>query len=47
MNFWKQAKTSGVSEEEISEELKNIENGETWAGFSGVGKASHIDKKHM
>ena len=32
-NFWKAAKKHGVKEEEIKEELENIRNGETWAGF--------------
>ena len=48
LNFWRQAKASGISEEEILEELENIEKGETWAGFSGVGaKAGITDMKHM
>ena len=32
------AKAYGVSEEEIELELENIENGETWAGFSQMPK---------
>ena len=34
MRFWEIAKAYGVGEDEISEELENIQKGETWAGFS-------------
>ena len=34
MRFWEIAKAYGVTEEEIEEELQNIKDGETWAGFS-------------
>ena len=36
MRFWKIVKGAGHSEEEIMEELDNIKNGETWAGFSDL-----------
>ena len=38
LRFWMIAKAYGVSEEEIFEELTNIDNGETWAGFSQMPK---------
>ena len=33
VRFWEIAKAHGVTEEEMDEELDNIANGETWAGF--------------
>ncbi len=49
--FWEIARGYDVPEEEIEEELKNIENGETWAGFSQMPKLnpnqSHGKSKNM
>ena len=36
MRFWRIVKAAGHSEEEIMEELENIKNGETWAGFADL-----------
>ena len=41
VKFWMRAKAYGVPEEEIDLELDNIENGETWAGFSQMPKLGH------
>ena len=36
VRFWRIVKAAGHDEEEIMEELENIKNGETWAGFSDL-----------
>ena len=36
VDFWKVVKASGHTEEEISEELENIKNGESWVGFNDL-----------
>ena len=36
--FWKTVKNAGHTEEEIMEELSNIQNGESWVGFSNLPK---------
>ena len=45
IRFWMIAKAYGVTEEEIEEELENIENGETWAGFSQMPNLSKGKEK--
>ena len=36
LNFWVVVKESGHSEADIIEELENIKNGESWAGFNNL-----------
>lgn len=36
LTFWAVVKESGHSEEDILEELENIKNGESWAGFNNL-----------
>ena len=36
IEFWKIVKGAKHTEEEIDEELMNIQNGETWTGFSNL-----------
>ena len=36
VRFWRIVKGAGHDETEIMEELDNIKNGETWAGFSDL-----------
>jgi len=39
VGFWTVVKQSGHTEEAILEELENIKNGESWAGFSNLPEA--------
>ena len=39
MHFWEVVKGAGHSEEEISDELDRIKNGESWCGFDNLPKA--------
>ena len=37
-HFWEVVKACGHTEEEISQELENIKNGESWCGFENLPK---------
>ena len=45
VRFWEVVKESGHDEEEIMEELKNIEAGESWVGFDNLPKKYALHKK--
>ena len=38
VTFWEVVKGSGHSEDEIMDELKRIQNGESWCGFDNLPK---------
>ena len=38
LDFWREVKAAGHSEEEILEELENIRQGQSWVGFNNLPK---------